>query len=146
MLPVDAPAKKKGPAAGMFAFHVGPDINVRSGCRLGGISLINANVALGPGDSIFSDGRWPEPLRAHPEVLKPFMQAARGMLGSNPYPRSWPELPKLQALERVAAALGREVSRPDINVTFADGPNAVGGWENAGTLFGDCCAGGNYGP
>jgi len=134
-----------GPAAGLFDFHVGPDITVASGCGLGGTSLINGNVALEPGEAVFSDDRWPAPLRDHPEALKPFMQAAREMLGSNPYPRTWPELPKLQGLGRVAASLGHEVSRPDINVTFVDGPNAVGLRQNACTLCGDCCSGCNYG-
>jgi cholesterol oxidase len=151
-LQVHTPKGDFGPAAGMFDFHVSPDITVVAGCGLGGTSLINGNVALAPGDSIFSDDRWPEPLRNHPEVLKPFMQAARDMLGSNPYPRTWPELPKLQVLERVAADLGRElgrpdieVTRPDINVTFVDGPNAVGVRQNACSLCGDCCSGCNYG-
>ena len=142
---VHTPERDHGPAAGMFDFHVGRDITVVAGCGLGGTSLINANVALEPGDSIFSDDRWPEPLRNRPEVLKPFMHAAKDMLGSNPYPRTWPELPKLQALARVAAGLGRAVSRPDINVTFVDGPNAVGVRQNACTLCGDCCSGCNYG-
>ncbi len=142
---VHTPKGDYGPAAGMFDFHVGRDITVVAGCGLGGTSLINGNVALEPGDSIFSDDRWPQPLRNHPEVLRPFMQAARDMLGSNPYPRTWPDLPKLQALERVAAGLGREVSRPDINVTFVDGPNAVGVRQNACALCGDCCSGCNYG-
>ena len=35
----------RGPAAGMFDFHVGRDITVLSGCGLGGTSLINGNVA-----------------------------------------------------------------------------------------------------
>src|SRR5580693_9290043 len=142
---VHTPKADHGPATGMFDFHVGPDVTVVAGCGLGGTSLINANVALEPGDSIFTDDRWPEPLRNRPELLKPFMQAARGMLGSNPYPRTWPDLPKLGALARVADALGREVSRPDINVTFADGPNAIGVRQNACTLCGDCCSGCNYG-
>lgn len=142
---VHTPNEDHGPAAGMFDFHVSDDITVLAGCGLGGTSLINGNVALEPGDSIFSDDRWPEPLRNRPEVLKPFMQAARDMLGSNPYPRTWPDLPKLQALARAAAGLGREVSRPDINVTFVDGPNAVGVRQNACTLCGDCCSGCNYG-
>ena len=134
-----------GPQAGMFDFHVGPDITVVSGCGLGGTSLINGNVALAPGDSVFADDRWPEPLRNRPEVLRPFMQAARDMLGSNPYPLTWPDLPKLQALGRMAEGLGRKVSRPDINVTFTDGPNAVGVRQNACALCGDCCSGCNYG-
>ena len=134
-----------GPATGMFDFHVGRDITVVAGCGLGGTSLINGNVALEPDDSIFSDDRWPRPLRNDPGVLRPFMQAARHMLGSNPYPRTWPDLPKLEALTRVADGLGREVSRPDINVTFVDGPNAVGVRQNACALCGDCCSGCNYG-
>ena len=142
---VHTPKEDYGPAAGMFDFHVGRDITVVAGCGLGGTSLINGNVALEPGDSIFSDDRWPAPLRNRPEVLRPFMQAARDMLGSNPYPTTWPDLPKLQALERVAAGLGREVSRPDINVTFVDGPNAAGVRQNACALCGDCCSGCNYG-
>ena len=131
---VHTPKGDHGSAAGMFDFHVGRDITVVSGCGLGGTSLINGNVALEPGDSIFSDDRWPRPLRNHPEVLKPFMQAARDMLGSNPYPLTWPDLPKLQALARAADSLGREVSRPDINVTFVDGPNAVGVAERVRAL------------
>lgn len=142
---VHTPKGDHGPAAGMFDFHVDHDITVVVGCGLGGTSLINGNVALAPGDSIFSDDRWPQPLRNHPEVLRPFMQAAREMLGSNPYPRTWPDLPKLETLARVAASLGREVIRPDINVTFVDGPNVVGVRQNACALCGDCCSGCNYG-
>jgi cholesterol oxidase len=134
-----------GSATGLFDFHVGRDITVVTGCGLGGTSLINGNVALEPGDPVFADNRWPRPLRDHPEVLKPFMRTARGMLGSTPYPSTWPELPKLTALSRAAAGLGRAVSRPDINVTFTDGPNAVGVQQHACTLCGDCCSGCNYG-
>jgi cholesterol oxidase len=113
---VQTPAGHHGPAAGMFDFHVSPDVTVVSGCGLGGTSLINANMALEPGDPVFADARWPEPLRNHPEVLRPFTRRAREMLGSNPYPADWPPLPKLRVLER-----------------------------NACTLCGDCCSGCNYG-
>ena len=139
------PKGDHGSAAGMFDFHVGRDITVVSGCGLGGTSLINGSVALEPGDSIFSDDRWPLPLRNNPGALKPFMQAAREMLGSNPYPLTWPDLPKLRTLERAADSLDRKVTRPDINVTFVDGPNAVGVRQNACALCGDCCSGCNYG-
>jgi cholesterol oxidase len=142
---VHTPSAHHGSALGLFDFHVGRDITVMSGRGLGGTSLINAGVALEPGDPVFASDRWPAPLRNHPEILKPFMQAAKDMLGSTPYPANWPDLPKLDALGRVAAALGRGVQRPDINVTFKDGPNAVGMWQNACTLCGDCCSGCNYG-
>jgi cholesterol oxidase len=142
---VHTPQAHHGAAAGMFDFYAGRDITVLVGCGLGGTSLINASVALEPSSAIFEDDRWPAPLRHHPEVMKPFMQAAKDMLGSNPYPRTWPDLPKLRALERVADRLGHEVTRPDINVTFADGPNAIGMLQNACALCGDCCSGCNYG-
>jgi cholesterol oxidase len=142
----------RGPATAMFDFHADQDITVLVGCGLGGTSLINANVALEPGDSVFADHRWPAELRDHPEVLKPYMQMAKAMLGSNPYPPDWPELPKLAALERAAEGLRRErdddaitVTRPDINVTFTTGPNAAGIQQEACVLCGDCCSGCNYG-
>jgi cholesterol oxidase len=134
-----------GSPVGLFDFQVGPDVTVLTGCGLGGTSLINASVALEPSDAVFADDRWPAPLRRHPEVLRPFMSAARKMLGSNPYPQSWPDVPKLQALEQAAAGLGRTVVRPDLNVTFTSGPNAAGVRQNACNLCGDCCSGCNYG-
>src|SRR6202161_1113560 len=134
-----------GSAMGMFDFHVGPDVTVLTGCGLGGTSLINASVALEPSDAIFADDRWPAALRQHPEALRPYMSAAREMLGSNPYPQSWPKPPHLRAPEQAAAGLGRRVVRPDLNVTFTSGPNAVGVRQNACNLCGDCCSGCNYG-
>jgi cholesterol oxidase len=142
---VHTPKADHGSAVGMFDFHVGPDVTVLSGCGLGGTSLINASVALEPSDASFSDDRWPAQLRHHPEILRPFMQVAKEMLGSNPYPQAFPDLPKLQALEQAAASLGAAVIRPDLNVTFTDGPNAVGVRQNACNLCGDCCSGCNYG-
>ncbi|HEY6787718.1 MAG TPA: GMC oxidoreductase [Trebonia sp.] len=149
---VHTPTADRGPATAMFDFHADQDITVLVGCGLGGTSLINANVALEPGDSVFADPRWPAELRDHPEVLKPFVQMAKAMLGSNPYPQDWPELPKLAALERAAEGLRREpggdaitVTRPDINVTFTAGPNAAGIQQEACVLCGDCCSGCNYG-
>src|SRR5271154_384130 len=115
-----------GSPVGLFDFQVGPDVTVLTGCGLGGTSLINASVALEPSDAIFADDRWPAPLRQHPEVLRPFMRAAKEMLGSTPYPRDFPDLPKLRALERAAEGLGRQVVRPDLNVTFVSGTNAAG--------------------
>jgi len=134
-----------GADTAMFDFHVGQDISVLVGCGLGGTSLINANVALEPADWIFDDPRWPEPLRGRPGVLKDFMPGVREMLGSRPYPDHFPHLPKLGALARAAERLPGEMRRPDLNVTFADGPNAAGIQQNACVLCGDCCLGCNYG-
>jgi cholesterol oxidase len=149
---VHTPTADRGPATAMFDFHADQDITVLVGCGLGGTSLINANVALEPGDSVFADHRWPAELRDHPEILKPFVEMAKAMLGSNPYPTDWPALPKLAALERAAEGLRREpggdaitMTRPDINVTFTAGPNAAGIQQEACVLCGDCCSGCNYG-
>jgi cholesterol oxidase len=142
---VGTPTGQHGSATAMFDFHVGPDITVLVGCGLGGTSLINANVALEPKDWIFQDGRWPAQLRGQPGELKRFMPTVKKMLGSRPYPQDWPELPRLKALSRAAEELGRTVSRPAINVTFTDGPNAAGVEQKACVLCGDCCLGCNHG-
>ena len=142
---LNTPRARHGPALGMFDFHVGRDITVLVGCGLGGTSLINASVALEPSDRVLADDRWPAPLRHRPGALRPYMRDARDMFGSTPYPRDWPELPKLTALERAARSLGRDVVRPDLNVTFTAGPNRAGVRQNACTLCGDCCSGCNYG-
>src|ERR1700733_2344963 len=134
-----------GSAVCLFDFQVGQDVTVLTGCGLGGTSLINASVALEPSDAIFADDRWPAALRQHPEVLRPFMRTAREMLGSTPYPRDFPDLPKLRALERAAEGLGRPVVRPDLNVTFTSRTNAAGVRQNGCNLCGDCCSGCNYG-
>jgi cholesterol oxidase len=141
---VHTPTAHYGSATALFDVHASPDISVLVGCGLGGTSLINANVALEPSDSIFLDDRWPVPLR-QAGALKHFTDLAKGMLGSNPYPQDWPKLPKLEALGRAADGLGRDVIRPNINVSFTPGPNAVGVTQNACKLCGDCCSGCNYG-
>jgi cholesterol oxidase len=138
------PTSSYGPATGMFDFHAGHDISILVGCGLGGTSLINANVALEPSRSIFSDRRWPAELR-DPTVLQPYMDAARKMLGSNPYPQRSPALPRLGAMQRAGTHLGHQLTRPDINVTFEAGKNIVGVDQNACVLCGNCCTGCNYG-
>ena len=74
---VHTPEGDYGHAAGLFDFHVSPDVTVVSGCGLGGTSLINGNVALEPGDPVFSDDRWPRALRGNPAELAPFMRDAK---------------------------------------------------------------------
>jgi cholesterol oxidase len=143
-LQVHTPTAHYGSGSALFDVHAGHDITVLVGCGLGGTSLINANVALKPGDSVFTDKHWPDPLR-QPGTLEPYMRLAREMLGSNPYPEDWPKLPKLAALDRAAGHLGTKVDRPCINVSFTDGPNRVGVHQAACNLCGDCCSGCNTG-
>jgi len=136
--------RRVGPATGLFDLHLGDDINVVVGCGLGGTSLINANVALEADPRVFEDARWPERLRGgHDELLRMGYDEARRMLGSTPYPDDAPALRKLDALGRAGNALAHPATRPPINVTFSDGPNAAGVDQRACTGCGNCITGCN---
>ncbi len=127
----------------LYWFHVGTDINVFSGCGLGGTSLVNANVALRPDPRIFADERWPHALRADRTGLDGGFTRAEAMLTPATYPASYPPLAKMEAL-RVAAEGASWYPTP-INVTFRAGPNAAGVHQEACTGCGDCVTGCNYG-
>ncbi|HEX5944743.1 MAG TPA: GMC family oxidoreductase N-terminal domain-containing protein, partial [Acidimicrobiales bacterium] len=150
-LQVQRGTRRWGRAGGLFDLHAGNDISVMVGCGLGGTSLINAGVALRPPEWVFDD-RWPEPLRGRAGVmeLSPYFAEAERMLGSNPFPDTLPPPTKLVALRQaavgVSGALGErvEVELPPINVTFADGPNAVGVEQRACNQCGDCVTGCNH--
>ena len=151
-LQVQRGSRRWGRASGLFDLHSGNDISVMVGCGLGGTSLINAGVALRPPEWVFDDDRWPTPLQGATGVaeLAPYFAEAERMLGSNPFPDALPPPTKLVALRQAAVgvsnALGEPVSvqLPPINVTFSDGPNAVGLDQRACNLCGDCVTGCNH--
>ncbi|MDA5094824.1 GMC oxidoreductase [Aliiroseovarius sp. KMU-50] len=150
---------------GMLDIRINKDMNVIVGCGLGGTSLINANVSLETDPKTFwqttADGEyyWPKEFRQkceegdrnkdkdqdkYPNILAKYYASARKMLGATPLPEDF-NPNKLQALKVSADALQQPFHRPDINVTFKDGPNAAGVEQVACTMCGDCCAGCNYG-
>ncbi|OLP03670.1 hypothetical protein BVU76_03820 [Mycolicibacterium porcinum] len=133
-----------GSRTGLFDLRVFDDMNVMVGCGLGGTSLVNANVSVKAEPEVFEQQRWPAELRAA-HALDEGYSRANAMLR----PSSVPEdlgLPKLLALQAGATALpAAHFSRPPINVSFADGPNAVGIKQHACTMCGDCVAGCNVG-
>lgn len=144
-----------GKPTALFDLRINDDMSALLGCGLGGTSLINANVALKLDEAVFErDGlAWPRVFREQPGLLEPYYKLAREALGSNPYPMpddrrtpGFKPLNKLKALEKSALALGVEVQRPDINVTF-DGtrPNHFGFQQTQCNLCGDCCSGCNEG-
>ncbi|MGH2769812.1 MAG: GMC family oxidoreductase N-terminal domain-containing protein [Actinomycetota bacterium] len=142
---VDTPGRHLGPSTGLYDFRVNDDINAVIGCGLGGTSLINANVSIQADDRVFSDSRWPRALRDDLGAgLEEGYRRAREMLKPMPYPSDFPVLPKLQALERSAAAMQLSFYRPSINVSFKEGPNHVGVRQSACRLCGDCVSGCNY--
>jgi len=149
------PDSPQGKPTALFDLRVNEDVSALVGCGLGGTSLINANVSLQLNEAVFKrDGlEWPKEFRDQPDLLKKYYQLAREGLGANPYPQpddqdalGYKPLNKLLALEKSAIALGVEVTRPDINVTFnQDKDNHFGFRQAKCNLCGDCCSGCNIG-
>lgn len=143
---VDGPHAHLGARSALYDFRLNDDINVFLGCGLGGTSLVNANVALEPEPRVFDDPRWPAEVRADAATrLREGFARARRMLDPQPYPDTFPVLPKMQALEASAAGMGAPFTRVPINVRFTDGPNAAGVEQKACALCGDCVTGCNHG-
>lgn len=125
---------------GLFEFVGNNDIGVLKGCGLGGTSLINANVAIEPEPRVY-DEKWPKELNF--DTLHPYFERARSILNPKSYPG---QLKKLEALRKAAKVLDIEdIARPPINVTFQNGLNNVGVFQQKCTDCGNCCSGCNYG-
>jgi cholesterol oxidase len=142
---IDTKERHFGPSDGLFDMRVNDDMNVFVGCGLGGTSLVNANVALPAEDRVWEDERWPRALRDDRDGLEDGYRRATDMLKPQPFPQELARLPKLEALEAAAAAMDAPFYPPPINVTYKDGVNHVGVYQQACHLCGDCVAGCNYG-
>lgn len=143
----NTPLGHLGSRLGLFELHLNEDMNALVGCGLGGTSLINANVSLRPEPRLWDEPVWPRALLEDREArLEDGYRRAFEMLGATPLPADFPQLPKLDALQKSAAALGMaaKFSRPPINVTFTDGINRVGVEQKRCIGCGDCCSGCNY--
>lgn len=132
-----------GSPLGLYDLRLGRDIHVFVGCGLGGGSLINANVSLPPDPRVWDDPVWPAELSADRTRQEGFARAQE-VLRPEPYAGE-PDLAKLKALQISGDALGRDVVRPPINVTFKRQVNYAGVEQPACTLCGDCCSGCNVG-
>jgi cholesterol oxidase len=146
-LQADAPEAHVGPATGLYDFRINPDINVVLGCGLGGTSLINANVALRAEPRVFEDPAWPEAFRNDSALLEECYDHAEKVLNPQPVPEDFGPLPKLEALQRSAAAMEAKWYRTPLYVTFQDpknGVNPFGVPQQACIGCGDCVSGCNF--
>ena len=141
---IDTPERHFGRGDALFDMHVNEDMSVLVGCGLGGTSLVNANVALPAEPRVWEDARWPQALRDDRDGLAEGYRLAIEMLRPAPYPDELAPLLKLKALKTAADAMGARFYRPPINVTYKDGVNHVGVYQQACHLCGDCVSGCNY--
>ncbi len=142
-----------GHKSALFRFVMDDDVGATVGCGLGGTSLINAGVALRPDPSVWEEPRWPAALRADAEGREEAFARAEAMLRPAPYPERdregapMPTLPKLDALEAAARAMGKPEAfcRVPLTVAFEATTSAAGVAQPACALCGDCLTGCNTG-
>ncbi|MBM7107785.1 GMC family oxidoreductase N-terminal domain-containing protein [Brevibacillus laterosporus] len=137
-----------GSSSGLYNLHVDEDINVLTGCGLGGTSLINANVAIKAEPRVFECTCWPKQIRndIHTLIEEGYTRAQE-MLMPRSYPDSYPALAKAKALEKSALDMGYPFYKPELTVTFEafkDGINHVGMNQEPCVCCGDCVSGCNY--
>ncbi len=149
---MDLPARHLGSRTGLYDLRFNPDVNVFVGCGLGGTSLINGGVSLRVLPRVLADERWPSEIRAELGnggfgTLDRYYRLAEDMLKPHTYPASYPKLPKMAALERVAAGLNLPFAPAPIAVNFEKlegGVNHVGVKQDPCNACGDCASGCNY--
>jgi cholesterol oxidase len=134
---------RTGPSSALYDVRLGEDMHVLVGCGLGGGSLINAGVALRPDARVFADERWPGQI-AQDGLLEEGFRRARLWLNPQSDPRA-ESFTKFRTLEAAGSALGYDIVRPTVTVSFEPTTNVVGIEQPGCTRCGDCCAGCNVG-
>lgn len=122
------------------------EVFILSGVGVGGGSLVYANTHFVPPDAFFNNPAWSH-IKDWKTELMPYYQKAKFMLGTNKYPRFYPED---QILQEVAQDMGRGDSfdKVEVGVYFGDtqkpqdpyfkglGPQRTGCTECAGCMVG----------
>ena len=134
---------RTGPSSALYDVRLGEDMHVLVGCGLGGGSLINAGVALRPDARVFADERWPGQI-AQDGLLEEGFRRAQLWLDPQSDPRA-DSFTKYNTLKSAGAALGHDIVRPTITVSFEPKTNVVGIEQPGCTRCGDCCGGCNVG-
>lgn len=145
---IDSPKLQVGKKTGMFDVRVNPEITVIKGCGLGGGSLINANVGIGPTANVLADPCWPQDLRHDLPILQQAFTTVNDMLKTTTLPEAQASISaKTQSLKTAAekAGLSDHWRLTPIYVNFdIDGANHVGVEQKPCNGCGDCCSGCNY--
>ncbi|KAK2784915.1 ERAD-associated protein [Emmonsiellopsis sp. PD_33] len=126
-----------GDSQGLYHLVLGQGQNAFMANGLGGTSLINANVFLEADQGILNTREWPESMREE-ESLRIYYDRARDMLQPEPYPKSSPDLYKLNVLKKQAESIGgnRKFYQVPQTTRFENGVNNTGVDMNASTLSG----------
>jgi len=133
---------------GLYDYRITRDVDVLTGCGLGGTSLINANVLFKPDPDVFDHPRWPDEIRADRDSgkLDSYYQQVNSMLQGSAKPDQMPPLRKMQAHQKSAQGRPGQFSQLNLAVnfdTYHDEPNHVGVHQRRCTLCGDCVTGCN---
>ncbi|KAL5350902.1 hypothetical protein ACLOAV_004475 [Pseudogymnoascus australis] len=147
-----------GDPTGLYHLVVGDGQNAFVGNGLGGTSLLNANVFLEMDPGVMKMDIWPNELKKKADwekcnssqkhrqnsqsiatsLTSADYSRARSILEPTPYPLEFPELPKLQLLEKQAEliGLGNKFYRVPQTTRFTHGPNSTGVEMQASALTG----------
>src|SRR5262249_49597423 len=132
---------RMGTPTGLYDVRFGEDMHVLVGCGLGGGSLINAGVALRPGERVLLGRRWRDEVVRDGWLAEGDARAIRWLR-----PSADPtavERRKYQALDRASLALGKAPVRAPVVVGFEATVNPAGVAQPACIRCGDCCGGCN---
>jgi cholesterol oxidase len=134
-----------GYADALFDLRLGDDIDVLVGSGLGGTSLINANVAVGPAAGEFSHVAWPRALRDDAAGRDAAFREVADLLGVARAPIT----EKFKAFQTLATSLTALCEPAPVTVTFGTNAtprlNSVGVAQTPCTMCGNCVTGCNVG-
>ena len=145
-----------GPKKGSISNPVGlinvmqnDEVNVLSGCGLGGGSLINANVSIRPDRDSFAQPQWPFALRDR-QVLDPYFDRAEWELGVQPESSCSTPKARVQAIAaQNLASRGAGFEMASLTITRGRSDEAIinrqGLRQRACIDCGDCNSGCNVG-
>lgn len=132
---------------GLFEFNspLNSDVDVITGCGLGGTSLINAAICSRPLDNVFEQKEWPDEIKRAKRdgTLDAYYDKAEKILAPMVAPNA-EDMAKVQLHADTLAELGIPADRLRLAINHG-APNPHGASQKACTSCGDCCGGCNIG-